>query len=227
MNNFHTLNDIFSEKLITCSHFLAARGPDTLIDWPTRMRIAQGMTKGLFYLHSNENIIHGNLTSSNILLDEQTNARIADFGLSRLMTAAANSNVIATAGALGYRAPELSKLKKANTKTDVYSLGVIILELLTGKSPGEAMNGVDLPQWVASIVKEEWTNEVFDLELMRDASNIGDELLNTLKLALHCVDPSPSARPEVQQVLQQLEEIRPETVSSSGDDGAGVPSTSE
>lgn len=190
------------------------------------MRIAQGMARGLFYLHSHENIIHGNLTSSNVLLDQTTNARIADFGLSRLMTTAASSNVIAAAGALGYRAPELSKLKKANTKTDVYSLGVILLELLTGKSPGEAMNGVDLPQWVASIVKEEWTNEVFDVELMRDASTIGDELLNTLKLALHCVDPSPSARPEVQQVLHQLEEIRPaerSAPSSGGDDGA-VPS---
>ncbi|CAK7325934.1 unnamed protein product [Dovyalis caffra] len=210
--------------------FLHARGPDTPVDWPTRMKIAQGMTRGLFYLHNNENIIHGNLTSSNVLLDEHTNAKISDYGLSRLMTAAANTNVIAAAGALGYRAPELSKLKKANTKTDVYSLGVIILELLTGKSPGEAMNGVDLPQWVASIVKEEWTNEVFDLELMKDASIIGDELLNTLKLALHCVDPSPSARPEVQQVLQQLEQIRPETAASpgpSGDDGAGVPSTSD
>ncbi|XWS65791.1 hypothetical protein CRYUN_Cryun05aG0143900 [Craigia yunnanensis] len=210
--------------------FLHARGPDTPIDWPTRKRIAKGVTRGLLYLHTQENIIHGNLTSSNVLLDEDTNAKIADFGLSRLMTAAANANVIATAGALGYRAPELSKLKKASTKTDVYSLGVIILELLTGKSPGEAMNGVDLPQWVASIVKEEWTNEVFDLELMRDASSIGDELLNTLKLALHCVDPSPSARPEVQQVFQQLEEIRQETPASSapsGDDGTGVPSTSE
>lgn len=203
---------------------VAARGPDTPIDWPTRMRIAQGMARGLSYLHSHENIIHGNLTSSNLLLDEQTNSKIADYGLSKLMTAAANSNVIATAGALGYRAPELSKLKKANTKTDVYSLGVIILELLTGKSPGEPMNGLDLPQWVASIVKEEWTNEVFDLELMRDASVIGDELLNTLKLALHCVDPSPSARPEVQQVLQQLEEIRPDTATSSADDGAAEPS---
>lgn len=193
------------------------------------MRIAQGTARGLFYLHNNENIIHGNLTSSNILLDEHTTAKIADFGLSKLMTTAANSNVIATAGALGYRAPELSKLKKASTKTDVYSLGVIMLELLTGKSPGEAMNGVDLPQWVASIVKEEWTNEVFDLELMKDASTIGDELLNTLKLALHCVDPSPSARPEVGQVLQQLEEIRPEAAAaaSSGDDGAGVPSPSD
>ncbi|KAL0382188.1 UNVERIFIED_CONTAM: putative leucine-rich repeat receptor-like protein kinase IMK3 [Sesamum calycinum] len=205
----------------------AARAPDTPIDWPTRMKIAKGMTRGLLYLHNNVNIIHGNLTSSNVLLDEHTNAKIADYGLSRLMTAAANANVIATAGALGYRAPELSKLKKATTKTDIYSLGVIILELLTGKSPGEALNGVDLPQWVASIVKEEWTNEVFDVELMRDATVIGDELLNTLKLALHCVDPSPSARPEAHQILQQLEEIRPETATSSGDDGGAIPSSSD
>ncbi|KAD4586007.1 hypothetical protein R6Q59_035607 [Mikania micrantha] len=208
--------------------FLHARGPETPVNWLTRMQIAKGMARGLLSLHTHHNIIHGNLTSSNVLLDENINPKIADFGLSRLMTTAANSNVIATAGALGYRAPELSKLKKANTKTDIYSLGVIILELLTGKSPGEAMNGVDLPQWVASIVKEEWTNEVFDLELMKDASVIGDELLNTLKLALHCVDPSPSARPEVQLVLQQLEEIRPDAATSSGDDGGGAgPSISE
>ncbi|KDP22826.1 hypothetical protein JCGZ_00413 [Jatropha curcas] len=200
--------------------FLHARGPEMIINWPTRMNIAMGIARGLNYLHTEENMVHGNLTSSNILLDEQTNAHIADFGLSRLMTTAANTNVIATAGTLGYRAPELSKLKNVNTKTDVYSLGVIILELLTGKSPGEPTNGMDLPQWVASIVKEEWTNEVFDLELMKDAPTIGDELLNTLKLALHCVDPSPTARPEVQQVLQQLEEIKPDLAA---DDGAKAP----
>ncbi|XP_016461839.1 putative leucine-rich repeat receptor-like protein kinase IMK3 [Nicotiana tabacum] len=199
--------------------FLHACSPDTPIDWPMRMRIAKGTTRGLLYLHTNANIIHGNLTSSNVLFDENSNAKIADYGLSRLVTAAANANVIATAGALGYRAPELTKLKKANVKTDVYSLGVIILELLTGKSPGEAiLNGVDLPRKVASIVKEEGTSEVFDLELMRDTSIIGDELLNTLKLALHCVDPSPSARPETQQVLQQLEEIRPEAAAPSASD---------
>ncbi|XP_057739796.1 probably inactive leucine-rich repeat receptor-like protein kinase IMK2 [Arachis stenosperma] len=193
--------------------FLHVLRPETYIDWPTRMKIAQGIARGLFYLHSKANIIHGNLTSSNVLLDENTDAKIADFGLSRLMTAAANSNVIATAAALGYRAPELSKLKKANTKSDIYSYGVILLEILTGKSPGETRNGLDLPQWVASIVKEEWTNEVFDSDLMRDkasSSTVNDELLNTLKLALHCVDPTPSPRPEAHQILQQLEEIRPE-----------------
>ncbi|KAF8052749.1 hypothetical protein N665_1513s0006 [Sinapis alba] len=192
------------------SAFLHARGPETLIPWQTRMKIAKGISRGLAHLHKNENMIHENLTASNILLDEKTNAHIADYGLSRLMTAAAATNVIATAGTLGYRAPEFSKIKNASTKTDVYSLGIIILELLTGKSPGEPTNGMDLPQWVASIVKEEWTNEVFDLELMRETQTVGDELLNTLKLALHCVDPSPAARPEAIQVVNQLEEIRPE-----------------
>ncbi|CAA7060434.1 unnamed protein product [Microthlaspi erraticum] len=195
--------------------FLHARGPEVHINWPTRMSLIKGMARGLFYLHTHANLIHGNLTSSNVLLDENINAKISDYGLSRLMTTAAGSSVIATAGALGYRAPELSKLKKANTKTDVYSLGVIILELLTGKSPSEALNGVDLPQWVATAVKEEWTNEVFDLELLNDVNTMGDEILNTLKLALHCVDPTPSTRPEAQQVMTQLGEIRPEETTAT------------
>ncbi|KAK1426943.1 hypothetical protein QVD17_15624 [Tagetes erecta] len=198
--------------------FLHARGPESIINWSTRLNIIVGITKGLVFLHSQENIVHGNLTSSNVLLDEQKNPAIADVGLSRLMTNAANTNVVATAGTLGYRAPELSKLKNANTKTDVYSLGVIMLELLTGKSPSEATDGLDLPQWVASIVKEEWTNEVFDLELMGDPANVGgDELLGTLKLAMHCVDPSPEERPEAGQVLEKLQEIKPELAQSSGD----------
>ncbi|RLN16162.1 hypothetical protein C2845_PM02G28980 [Panicum miliaceum] len=208
--------------------FLHARAPDSIpVDWPTRMNIAMGMARGLHHLHTDANMVHGNLTSNNILLDEGNNAKIADCGLSRLMSAAANSSVIAAAGALGYRAPELSKLKKANTKTDIYSLGVVMLELLTGKSPGDTTNGLDLPQWVASVVEEEWTNEVFDLELMKDAaagSETGEELVKTLKLALHCVDPSPPARPEAQQVLRQLEQIKPSIAVSAASSFTGEPS---
>ncbi|XP_051122765.1 probable leucine-rich repeat receptor-like protein kinase IMK3 [Andrographis paniculata] len=188
--------------------FLHGRGQNASKNWPTRLKIVRDITKGLMYLHKNANTIHANLTSSNVLLDEQTDAKISDFGLARLMSEVANANVSATAGLLGYRAPEVSKSRRATAKSDVYSLGVIMLELLTGKSPAEeAMDGQDLPQWVAAVVKEEWTNEVFDFELMRDASAIGDELLNALKLALHCVDPVPAARPELGQILRQLEEI--------------------
>lgn len=178
------------------------------------MKIALGVTRGLNHIHNQENLVHGNLTSSDVYLDEHNNPKISDYGVHRLMTDTANTNVITTAGgAAGYRAPELPKSKKATPKTDVYSLGVIILELLTGKSPNETVDGSDLPQWVASTVKEEWTNEVFDLELMRDVSTTGDEMLNTLKLALHLVDPSPDARPDVSQVLLQLEEINPKLVA--------------
>ncbi|KAL6644908.1 hypothetical protein ACP70R_016516 [Stipagrostis hirtigluma subsp. patula] len=208
--------------------FLHARAPDSSpVDWPTRMNIAMGIARGLHHLHTDANMVHGNLSSSNILLDEGNDPKIADCGLSRLMTPAANSSVIAAAAALGYRAPELSKLKKANTKTDIYSLGVVMLELLTGKSPGDTTNGLDLPQWVASVVEEEWTNEVFDLELMKDAaagSETGEELVKTLKLALHCVDPSPPARPEAQQVLRQLEQIKPSIAVSASSSFTGEPS---
>ncbi|KAL8152356.1 hypothetical protein V2J09_010116, partial [Rumex salicifolius] len=180
------------------SSFLHGHGPETTIDWPTRMKIVEGISRGLHHLHVEENMVHGSLTASEVFVDEQNKPKIAEYGISRLMTDSANSNVATTAGSTGYRAPELHKIKNATTKSDMYSLGVIMLELLTGKPPGEQIDGVDLPQWVASTVKKERTNEVFDLELMGDASATGDEMLNTLKLALNLVDTLPETRPAVQ-----------------------------
>lgn len=131
-----TCNDYPSLNIRMLLGFYAARGPETALDWGTRIKIAEGAAHGLLHLHQTEGIIHGNLTASNILLDATQmptiSACISDFGLSRLMTPAANANVVATAGSLGYRAPELTKLKKASTKSDVYSFGIVLLELLTG-----------------------------------------------------------------------------------------------
>ncbi|GER26648.1 leucine-rich repeat receptor-like protein kinase family protein [Striga asiatica] len=187
--------------------FLHARGPETSIPWPTRKAIAVGIARGLSFLHTEHNMVHGNLTSSNILLDQHKCPKIAEVGLSRLVTSA---NLIATAGATGYRAPELSKPRNSSAKSDVFSLGVILLELLTGKSPGETGDGPNLPQWASSAMKEEESSasRVFDAELSRDVAD-GDELLGALRLALNCVDPSPAVRPEARQVLQGLEELRP------------------
>lgn len=197
------------------------------MDWATRMTIVKGTARGLAYLHEWMSIIHGNLTASNVLLDEQNNPKIAHFGLFRLMTVSNDlldeqgnpkivhsglSRLMTAARALWHGAPKLSKLKKANNKTDMYCLGVIILELLTGKCATDSTNGMDLLQWVTSMVKEEWASEVFDLELKWEAAegNVSNELTHTLNLALQCVDPSPSVRPEAREVLLQLEQIRPE-----------------
>ncbi|KAJ7557981.1 hypothetical protein O6H91_04G019500 [Diphasiastrum complanatum] len=207
--------------------FLHARGPETLFGWTARMKIAAGAARGLNYLHMQEKIIHGNLSSSNILLDSNLSAKISDFGLARLMTASANSNVIATAGAQGYRAPELTKLKKATTKSDVYSFGIVLLELLTGKPPGEPISiesgTLDLPEWVSSVMKEEWTSEVFDVELMKGSVPPSqDDMLETLQLALKCISSTPSLRPEMVDVMHQLEEVAceiPESSSSVGGPG--------
>ncbi|TVU26815.1 hypothetical protein EJB05_29380, partial [Eragrostis curvula] len=206
---------VVESKIRHPAFFMNSRAPNTPVDWATRMRIAKGMAHGLAYLHDDMSIIHGYLTASNVFLDEQCNPKIADFSQSSLITADANSNVLSDAGVLGYRAPELEKLEDANAKTDVYSMGVIILELLTGMSPADSTDGMDLPQWVASIV-EEWNSKVFDPKLMREPAvgTVGDESTDTLKLALQCVDPSPSVRPVAREVLWQLEQISP--VSDGG-----------
>jgi serine/threonine protein kinase len=137
--------------------------------------------------------------------------------------------VLAVAREQGYRAPELTSLLEASIKTDVYSLGTIILELLTGRSPSKR----DLPRWVASVLKKKWTSAVFDVELRRYLEDVGpsgdDELMGTTTLALQCVDPSPSVRPQAREVLQGLERIRPgpenatgQSQHSSPEDGAGT-----
>lgn len=168
------------------------------------MAIAKGTARGLTYLH-HMSIIHGNLTARNFLLDEQFHPKISEFGLSRLMTTTAS--VLAVGRELGYRAPELSSLMKptrASTKSDVYSLGIIILELLTGELP----SSMDLPKLMASVVGME--TDVFDVELMRDEDAGASELVGTLKLALQCVDSSPSVRPQARDVLWNLEKVHPE-----------------
>ncbi|PHU06950.1 putative leucine-rich repeat receptor-like protein kinase IMK3 [Capsicum chinense] len=96
-----------------------------------------------FFLYTKENIIHGNLTSSNILLEEKNNPKMVDVRLSRLMTTNGNTNIIATTGILAYHTLEFSKINNASTNMDAYSLGVIILELLIGNSPSEAIDGLN------------------------------------------------------------------------------------
>ncbi|KAL4605734.1 hypothetical protein ACB092_09G051800 [Castanea dentata] len=196
------------------------RGPGRIpLDWTTRISLVLGAARGLAKVHEEyegSKIPHGNVKSSNVLLDKNGVACISDFGLSLLLNPV---HAIARLG--GYRAPEQAEIKRLSQKADVYSFGVLLLEVLTGKAPSqypsptrprmdeEEQLAVDLPKWVRSVVKEEWTAEVFDQELLR-YKNIEEELVSMLHVGLTCVVPQPEKRPTMVEVTKMIEDIRVE-----------------
>lgn len=192
------------------------------MDWTTRISLVLGAARGLARIHaeySAAKIPHGNVKSSNVLLDKNGVACISDFGLSLLLNPA---HAVARLG--GYRAPEQAEAKRLSQEADVYSFGVLLLEVLTGRAPShqypspaarprveleEQQQEVDLPKWVRSIVKEEWTSEVFDQELLR-YKNIEEELVSMLNVGLACVVSQPERRPTMLEVAKMIEDIRVE-----------------
>ncbi|KAA8541386.1 hypothetical protein F0562_025344 [Nyssa sinensis] len=177
----------------------------TPLNWEIRSGIALGAARGIEYLHSQgPNVSHGNIKSSNILLTKSYKAHVSDFGLAHLVGPSSTPNRVA-----GYRAPEVTDPRKVSQKADVYSFGVLLLELLTGKVPTHAFlneDGVDLPRWVQSIVREEWTSEVFDLELLR-YQNVEEEMVQLLQLAIDCTAQYPDKRPSMSEVTRRIEDL--------------------
>ncbi|ERM98034.1 putative kinase-like protein TMKL1 [Amborella trichopoda] len=190
------------------------------MSWARRHKIALGIARGLAHLHSGGEspIIHGNLKSKNTLVDESFVAHLTDFGIVKAMVPQVADEMLAATKLQGYKAPELQKMKKCSVMTDVYSFGIILLEILLGKKPGkDARTGeqVDLPSIVKVAVLEESTMEVFDAEVLRGVRSAMEEgLVQALKLAMGCCAPAPSVRPDMAQVVRQLEENRPRNRSA-------------
>ncbi|KAJ0106299.1 hypothetical protein Patl1_17582 [Pistacia atlantica] len=200
--------DYFSQGSVS-SMLHGKRGEGKIpLDWDTRIRIAIGTARGIARIHAETGgkLVHGNIKSSNIFLNSQQYGCVSDLGL----TTITNSLAPVISRAAGYRAPEVTDTRKAAQPSDVYSFGVVLLELLTGKSPIHTTGGdelVHLVRWVHSVVREEWTAEVFDVELLR-YPNIEEEMVEMLQIALACVVRMPDQRPKMPEVVKMIENVR-------------------
>ncbi|XP_050264299.1 receptor-like protein kinase 7 [Quercus robur] len=182
------------------------------LDWDTRYEIAVGAAKGLEYLHHGceKPVIHRDVKSSNILLDESMKPKIADFGLAK--TLQANSGRDSThviAGTHGYIAPEYGYTYKVNEKSDVYSFGVVLMELVSGKRPIDPEYGEnkDIVSWVSSKIKTR--ESVLSVVDSRIPGVLKEDVVKVLKIAVLCTATLPTLRPTMRSVVQMLEDAEP------------------
>lgn len=179
------------------------------LTWNERFNIILGAAKSLAYLHQ-MNIIHYNLKSSNILIDGSGEAKVADYGLARLLPML-DRYVLSSKiqSALGYMAPEFAcKTVKITEKCDVYGFGVLVLEIVTGKRPVEYMEDdvVVLCDMVRGALEEGRVEECVDGRLQGKFP--AEEAIPVMKLGLICTSQVPSNRPDMAEVVNILELIR-------------------
>ena len=187
-------------------NLLGYRIPGTTpLDWEQRSAISLAAARGVAAIHLvGPSSCHGNIKSSNILLTGTHNACVSEHGL---ITLGIYYN------ASGYCAPEVTRNRWVSQKSDVYSFGILLLELLTRKSPLRKRfqddKGVDLPRWVCSITPEEWRAEVFDVELLARGQKDGKEecMVRLMQLGLKCCSQDADSRPTMSDVVQRIEEI--------------------
>lgn len=178
------------------------------LNWNDRLKITLGSARGLAYLHHecSPKIVHRDIKSSNILLNENMEPHISDFGLAKLLVDEDAHVTTVVAGTFGYLAPEYLQSGRATEKSDVYSFGVLLLELVTGKRPTDpsfVKRGLNVVGWMNTLLKENRLEDVVD----RKCSDVNAETLEViLELAARCTDSNADDRPSMNQVLQLLEQ---------------------
>ncbi|XP_047252764.1 putative serine/threonine-protein kinase isoform X2 [Capsicum annuum] len=156
----------YMENNSLSSSLLGSKGKRVTLDWPKRASICVGTASGLAFLHEEAAppIVHRDIKANNILIDENLQPKIGDFGLAKLFPENVTHLSTRVAGTIGYLAPEYALFGQLTKKADVYSFGVLILEIISGRSSSKAAFGVDL------LVLVEWVGLYFQLDVLQDSS---------------------------------------------------------
>ncbi|KAG0520333.1 hypothetical protein BDA96_08G065400 [Sorghum bicolor] len=187
------------------------------LDWPTRVIVAVGAAQGLCYMHHecSPPIIHRDVKTSNILLDLEFRAKVADFGLARMLARAGEPNTMsAVAGSFGYMPPEYAYTMKVNEKVDVFGFGVVLLELTTGKKANDGGEQGSLAEWAGHHYRS-GANIPNAMDVCIRYAGYTDEIETMFRLGVQCTANSPSSRPTMKDVLQILLKCSEQTLRKS------------
>ncbi|KAG2683483.1 hypothetical protein I3843_10G032000 [Carya illinoinensis] len=189
----------------------STKQPEYEPDWPTRLSIAVGVAEGLAFLH-NVAIIHLDISSGNVLLDSNSKPLVGEIEISKLLDPSkGTASISAVAGSFGYIPPEYAYTMQVTAPGNVYSYGVVLLEILTTRVPvDEAFGeGVDLVKWVHTApARGETPEQILDARLSTVSFGWRKEMLAALKVALLCTDNTPAKRPKMKKVVEMLHEIK-------------------
>ncbi|CAI5471418.1 unnamed protein product [Closterium sp. Yama58-4] len=187
-------------------------GPAEPMEWPLRVHVALGCARGLAYLHEGTDVrvVHRDVKASNVLLDAQWNPKLGDFALAKIMAKEQTHAATRVVGTYGYVAPEYLNTGILTERSDVYSYGVLLLELVTGRRPIDnhlPPEQVDVVRWVKRLAAEERVAEALDPRIAGTVP--ADDVEYVVGIALRCIDANALKRPRMKQIVHMLESEDP------------------
>ncbi|XP_020229399.1 probable L-type lectin-domain containing receptor kinase VII.2 [Cajanus cajan] len=198
----YMVNESLDKRIFECEETM-------LLRWEERIRVLQNVADGILYLHEGweVEVLHRDIKSSNVLLDRDMNARLGDFGLARLHHQEHVADTTRVIGTLGYLAPELVRIGRPSSACDVFSFGVLVLEVVCGRRPIVA-DQPPLVDWLVSLVEKGELSCAIDERLKGQSEYNAEEAERLLRLGLLCVSTDPSVRPTMRQVVKALEGVK-------------------